>query len=92
MAKPTETAEYLQLKKRLFYFLKKEGVYVRYMENINKYSMEHNYPCAVESYIKSPQSMRVSAISGPFEWKATKEGDAFWMNIHTKWVEYAKTI
>ena len=92
MAKPTETAEFLDAKKRLVYFLKKEKVFAHYVFNLNNEAMKRNIPSAIESFIKSVPSMKVSGISGPFYWKDTKEGDAFWRKIHEKWMEYAKTF
>lgn len=70
---------YRQIFKR---FLKKEGVYSRYMELAEKHL--DTYRTLDEMFDQEPVYHWISA---PFVFSITKEGYDYWWDIHSKWNE-----
>jgi hypothetical protein len=77
---------------KFIHFLKKNGVYQKYVINIQKlhslaYRAQFGKKVNVIEYILDSLIYENGEflISDAFQWSDTIEGHTFWKNIHTKW-------
>lgn len=72
-------------KEKFISFLKKEHIFSKFRNNYYSY--------APRKKIVHEINLSADTIYSAFIWYPTKEGDAFWRNIHNKWITfYSKNI
>lgn len=70
-------------------FLKKERAYHLYVKNLQLSHWNLNESMFIATYIKNEYGMAF-LISYAFDFEIGKEGRAFWVSIHKKWIEICR--
>lgn len=71
------------------HFLKKERAYHSYVKNLQLSHWNLNESMFIATQIKTEFSV-VFLISYAFDFDIGKEGRAFWVSIHKKWIEICR--
>ena len=79
--------EKYKLKKEFIYFLKRNGVYEKYIYNFERRQKIYRF-YTKKSFVKYfNETPNLKLISCAFAWAFTKEQYNFWQRLHGKWIK-----